>query len=196
MEEKDGTFTCECGNNYAHYRSLRRHLNNCIHGPLYVDLPCKKRKALDGARMGNSAVIKSKDEEAAIENVADLHDINKEKDVQLQQEFEDELNYIETIDLPPTNEQPEEYLEDQERLDKEGDSGYFPFPNMECALLFTWTNLNPRITSRKLKLLLEILHTPGFNVNNLPKTLHFFQLLQKKLPILQVGKSFFIYICL
>ena len=93
-------------------------------------------------------------------------------------------------DLLDVNEQPEEYLEDQDRLMKELNDGYFPFPNMECALLFTWANLNPRITSRKLKLLLEILHTPGVNIGNLPKTLYFFQQLKKNLPILHIGNSF------
>ena len=47
MEEKDESFTCACGSTFAHYLSLPRHLNNCIHGPLFIDAPRKKQKVPD-----------------------------------------------------------------------------------------------------------------------------------------------------
>ena len=93
------------------------------------------------------------------------------------------------------DEMQEHYIEDDQILGDPAKWEYFPFPNLESALLYTWCNLNPRISTRKMKLLLEILHTPEFKVTNLPKSLYFFDHMRSKMPTIQLRKITMLLCC-
>ena len=66
-------------------------------------------------------------------------------------------------------------------------ASYFPFTNKETALLYLWANLQPRISTRKLQLLLDVLHTPDFDVRNLPTSTYRMNKVEKKIPILKIS---------
>ena len=72
--------------------------------------------------------------------------------------------------------------------EKEINSNYYPFPNMETALIYLWAHVHPRLSIRKIQGLLDLLHTPGFTISNVPKTTYLLQKHKKHLPLVSTSK--------
>ena len=70
---------------------------------------------------------------------------------------------------------------------EEKKSHHYPFPNMETALIYLWAHVHPRLSKRKIQGLLEVLHTPGFKLANVPKSTHHLQKYKKRLPLIKTS---------
>ena len=74
-----------------------------------------------------------------------------------------------------------------ESEDELKNSAFFPFANKETALLYFWANSQPRISTRKLQLLLDILHTKNFSIKKVPKSIYLLQKAQNNLPSMPIS---------
>ena len=116
------------------------------------------------------------------ENIVDEH---KEKDKKKVYDFNLSENDNAFDSSSQADSQNDSTNGDQESPDLDN---FFPFPNIETALLFFWANTTPRISKRKLQQLLDILHFTNFKVQNVPKTVHMLKKYKLQLPSFKLGK--------
>ena len=132
-------------------------------------------------------ISNTEEEEERNRNIRFLNDIaNSESEDASKEENENDVLF-ERKDSSDQESDSEERSE-SEHSDKQNEkSTHFPFPNMETALIYLWAHSQPRLSKHKIQALLDVLHTPGFTIENVPKITHHLQKHKQRLPSIQTS---------
>ena len=200
-------YRCACGRVLSSKSSLNRHKLSCSSDALNIIVanPNKKQK-VERKEENDNAHRQPHQQPRNIRQLqgSDSSDFESEATASGRDDSEDETEEASentAIESQKSSEDSIYFGEDKESLSEfeeqsdassvfseGGNKGnFFPFQNKETALLYLWAHVHPRISTRKLQCLLDVLHTPGFDVQNLPPSTYLLKKVQKKLPTLKIG---------
>ena len=198
-KKQKSMFTCGCNQTFTRNDSLVRHQRTCYFGPLLVNPTKKKRLQLinDDERYISESNFEHDSNNSNIDcdsNSDNVSDNNSDSDSENNGDSDSDNSDSDNNEINSNGENIEED-EELQRSDilhfQKPDNRYFPFPTREASLIYMVANMHPKLSKRKFQKLLQVLHAPGFEIANVPKTVYFFSKIEENLPTLPIG----IYYC-
>ena len=154
----------------------------------------EERERASDLQWQDGSSIESNSSEFSSETIEDSSSLdegtsssNSSRSSRIRSESKEEIYYGDEPVSPLFILSDEGYVEDKENH-HEQKANHDPFPNMETGLLYLWAHTHPRISKRKLQVLLDVLLTPGFSLQNVPKTAYYLQKYATALPTLNISE--------
>ena len=211
------SFTCACGKGYTRRSSLNRHKGQCPLVLLPIRFRKRKHDTKDlgqnqqqeqqeeESKSNQKSSCSSSIDQLNISDQSDEDESSKHSHSNTEEEADsdnteqsdsqeerDQGRYLEEDELffghDPLSPASDHSIHNESDTDEKEHASHHPFPNMETALLYLWSQTQPRLSKRKLQGLLDVLRTPGFTLANVPKTAYNLQKYSQSLPILDTSE--------